>query len=72
MEHVGAVIGVELARRAIEREPRAGDAVGIASDGRAEELALGEIFVERVMAEHDVVAASGAVRHMQASAATAP
>ena len=43
---------------AIEREPPAGDAVGIAADGRAEELALGEISVEGVMAEHDVVAAS--------------
>ena len=44
MKHVGAVVGVELHRLAIEHELRIGDAVGVASDRRAEEFALGEIF----------------------------
>ena len=59
MQCIGAVVRRELHLGAVEREARAGDAVGIAADGRAEELATGEIAVESVMAEHDVVAASG-------------
>src|SRR5262249_37933848 len=65
MKHVGAVVDVELDRRAVEDELPAGDAVGIAPDGCAKKLSLGEIFIERIMAEHDVVAHSVTIGHVQ-------
>ena len=65
MQRIGPVICRELHLGAVEHEARAGDAVGIAPDGRAEELPPGEISLERVMTEHDVVAASGGIRHQQ-------
>jgi hypothetical protein len=48
---------------AVEHEARVGDAVGIAPDGCAEELAPGEISIEGVVTEHDVIAAPGGIRH---------
>ncbi len=46
MQRIGAVVGRELHLGAVEREARAGNAVGVAADGRAEELAAGEIALE--------------------------
>ena len=65
MQRIGPVICRELHLGAVEHEARAGDAVGIAPDGRAEELPAGEISLERLMTEHDVVAVSGGIRHQQ-------
>ncbi len=65
MQRVGPVIRRELHLSAVEREARAGDAVGIAPDGRTKELPSGEISLERLMTEHDVVATSGGIRHQQ-------
>ena len=61
VQHVRAVVGIEPHLSAIKHEPRAGDAVGIAPDGRAEEPPRGEIACEIVMAKHDILALPGAV-----------
>src|SRR6185436_13651400 len=63
MQRIGPVICRELHLGAVEHEARAGDAVGIAPDGRAKELPPGEVTLERLMTEHDVVTMSGGIRH---------
>ena len=70
MQRIGPVVCRELHLGAVEHEARAGDAVGIAPDGGPEELPAGEISLERLMTEHDVVAVSGGIRHQQVPAAT--
>ena len=65
MQRIGPVIGRELHHGAVEREARARNTIGIASDGRAKILPPGNISIERVMTEHDVVAAAGGIRHQQ-------
>ena len=60
-----AVVGREPDLLTVEHEARIGDAVGIAADGRTEELPHVEIAGEIVIPEHDVVAALRRVRHDQ-------
>jgi hypothetical protein len=71
MQRIGPVIDRELHRGAVEHETSARDAVRIAADGRAEILPPGEIAIENVMTEHDVVVTSGDVRHQQSLQARA-
>ena len=65
MQRVDAVVRRKLHYVTIERKARTGDTVGVAPDGRAEELPAGEISLERVMTEHHIIAESGSVRHEQ-------
>jgi hypothetical protein len=60
---VDAVVRRELDGRSVEREPAVGDPVAVAADDSAEVAALGQIVVEVVEAEHDIVHATGAIRH---------
>ena len=65
MQRIRAVVDGKLDGLAIERELPVGDAVGVAADGRAKKLPLGEIAVKGIMAEHDVVVAALRVRRDQ-------
>ena len=65
MKRMRTVICGELHHLAFEHETRIGNAIGIATDGRAEELPIVEIVIKLVMPEHDVVAATLRVRHYQ-------
>ena len=54
VEVVGAVVGGERVRSAVEGERAGGDAVGAAAAGRAEIRMSLQVAVERVEAEHHV------------------
>src|SRR5881396_1786902 len=62
---IGAVVGGELVRLAVESEAALGDAVAVAADDGPEVRRLREIPGERGVAEHDVVEVALAVRRMQ-------
>src|SRR3954447_12714383 len=65
MQRIRSVVDGKLHRLAVQRKLSVGDAIGVAADGGAEKLSLGEIAGECVMAEHDVVVAALGVRRDQ-------
>ena len=62
VQMVRAAVGREPDRGAVEREAALGNPVSIAPDDGAEVARFGEVRLERVEAEDDVVDASGAIR----------
>ena len=64
MQRVGAVVGDEVVGLAIQRELRAGDAVGIAAGDRAEMRAERLVFVQGLRAKPDVVEPACPVGHV--------
>ena len=66
VQMIRSVVRREMIRRAVEREPRVGDAIRVSAHDRAEVPRVAHVVGERVVAEHDVVELAVAVGSVRA------